>query len=117
MDTFEQIVSLILVGVVATDLAAAFLLLRGAVRSDYSIVALNERAFVALSQAISGVTLAALGVNRLLGFHWSVELVLVLLSTALIIQALPGFIWVMLYLFGKFGPSGQVANDEHTEKK
>jgi hypothetical protein len=117
MDLFEQIISLILIGVVATDLAAAFLLLRGAARSDYSIVALNERAFVALTQAVSGVILALLGVNRLLGWHWSTEVALVMLSVALVTQALPGFVWVSLYLFGKFGPRGQIANSEETEKK
>ena len=117
MDFFEHVVSLILIGVVVTDLAAAFLLLRGAVRSDYSIVALNERAFVALTQAISGITLASLGVNRLLGLHWDVAVVLAMLSFALIIQALPGFIWVMLYLLGKFGPSGTIADGEGIDEK
>lgn len=116
MDTFEQIISLILIGVVVTDLSAAWLLLRGAVRSDYSIIALNERAFVAVTQGVSGIVLASLGVNRLLNYHWPVELVLVLLSFALVLQALPGFVWVVLYLFGKFAPSGVIDVEDSEEE-
>lgn len=103
METFELIISAILMLVVGVDLSVAYLLARGAVRSNYSILALNERAFVALSQATSGLLLAFLGANRIFGWHIDNALALVVLSLALLVQATPGFVWLTLYLSHKFG--------------
>lgn len=106
MDTFSLIISAILMLVVLVDVSVAFLLARGAVRSNYSILALNERAFVALSQATSGFMLGILGANRIFGWHLPNDVVLVILSFALIIQATPGFVWLALYLGHKFKTNG-----------
>ena len=103
MENFEFAISLILMLVVTVDVAVAYLLARGAVKSNYSILALNERAFVALSQATSGIMLGVLGANRIFSLNLPNEVVLVVLSLALIIQATPGFVWLTLYLTHKFG--------------
>ena len=102
MENFQLVISLILMLVVVVDVLVAFLLARGAVRSNYSILALNERAFVALSQALSGSMLGILGANRIFGWHLDNAIVLVVLSLALLIQATPGFVWLGLYLSHKF---------------
>ena len=103
MDTFTFIVSALLVFFVATDLLAAFLLFRGAAKSDYSIIALNERAIVATLQAASGVLLGVLGANRIFGWHIPAELALVLISAAVVLQAMPSVVWLWLYFKHKFG--------------
>lgn len=102
MEEIRTIVSIILMLVVTVDLTVAYLLIRGAVRSNYSILALNERAFVALSQAASGIMLGILGANRIFGWQFNDLTVLVILSIALIIQATPGFVWLALFLSHKF---------------
>lgn len=102
MDTFTFVVSVLLTFFVITDIAAAFLLFTKAVQSHYSLIALNERAGVAIIQAVSASFLGILGANRILDWHLSEPLVLVLLSTALIIQAMPSVIWLFLYFGHRF---------------
>ena len=107
MDTFSFIISVMLVVFIATDLLAAALLFRGAARSSYSIIALNERALVATLQATSGLLLGILGANRIFEWHLPVEVVLVMLSVAVLLQALPSIVWLGLYFRHKFNNRGE----------
>ena len=103
MDTFYAIISALLIFFVITDVSAAYLLLRGAVDTHYSLVALNERAVVATLQASSAAILGLLGANRLFGWHWTPEIALVMLVAALLLQAIPSIVWLLLYFKHKFG--------------
>lgn len=102
MDMFQSIVSLLLTVFVITDISAAYLLTHTAARSNYSLTALNERAFVSVVQAISGSMLGLLGANRIIGLHFPTEVVLVVLSTAVLLQASPAVAWLWLYFRHKF---------------
>lgn len=103
MDTFTTVVSFLLTIFVTTDLAAAYLLLRTSASADYQLIALNERAFVASVQAVSGSLLGILGANRIIPLHFGGDWVLVILSTAVLLQAVPAIIWLSLYFLHRFG--------------
>lgn len=102
MDEFRYFISILLIFFVFTDIAAAVLLFTKAVQSHYSLIALNERAGVAVLQAISASLLGVLGANRIFDWHLSEEVVLITISTALILQAIPSIMWLALYLGHKF---------------
>jgi hypothetical protein len=108
MDLFETVISILLMAFIITDISAAYLLVRGAARSSYSILALNERAFVASVQGVSATMLGMLGANRIFGWHWSSEFALFVLSVAILIQASPSIIWLWLYLTNRFNSDGGV---------
>ena len=103
MDAFTYIISALLVFFVITDITAAWLLFRGATKASYSLIALNERAVVASLQATSGIILGILGANRILNWSLSEPFVLISLSVAMLLQAMPSLIWLILYFKKKFG--------------
>lgn len=103
MDAFTYFISALLIAFVSTDISAAWLLLRGAAKASYSLVALNERATVAALQATSGALLGLLGANRILEWHMHEAPVLIMLSLAMLLQAMPSIIWLSLYFKHKFG--------------
>lgn len=103
MDTFTFVVSILITLFVISDVAAAYLLLTTAAKSAYSLVALNERAFVATVQATSGTLLGILGANRIFDWHMHEVPVLLILSAAILLQAMPSLVWLWLFFRNKFG--------------
>lgn len=108
MDTLSLIVSILLVVFLITDIAAAYLLTKTSAKVHYSLIALNERAFVATVQAISASGLALLGMNRIFNWHIGEPLVLIILSASLLLQATPSIVWLFLYFRNKFNASGHI---------
>lgn len=108
MDTFRLIVSILLLFFFITDVAAAYLLTKTTARANYSLVALNERAFVATIQSASAFLLAALGANRIFGWNFSDEVALIAISAALLLQAVPSIVWLYLFLRHKFDRAGRI---------
>lgn len=106
METITIFISLFLMIVVIFDLTASFLLIKGATETDYSITALNERAFVAANQGAAALLLAILGANRIFDWHLPEVVVLLILSAALMIGSLPSMVWLFLYFTGRFRGKG-----------
>lgn len=105
---FFDITAVFLIGVLFIKLLVAYYLTYGMVRADFRIVALNERAFVGMTSAVSGVFWGLLGANRLFNWNFQNETALTIISMALFVQALPSFVWLYLYSTNRFKETGEI---------
>lgn len=108
MDTFYTIVSILLMAFVFVHLWASVMIGWVARQSEWKYPALNERFVTSIIQSVSAVGLGLLGANRVLGWHWSPEVALVVISISLLIKVVPSFVWLYLYYSDGFHADGSL---------
>jgi hypothetical protein len=111
METFLTIISAWLFIAFAVHAAAAYFLLKASKGSEFRINALNERGLVALVATVKGAALASLGGNRIFGWGWNDEIVVLILAGALAVGVLPSVIWLWMYFTNRFGEHGEITNN------
>ena len=112
-----NVIGLLIIAMFFVNALAAYLLVRGVKRANGVIVALNERAFIAVTKTISVGLLSIVSANRVFNWHWPDEAVLGLLLVSLLISSMNSIWWLWLYFTHRFSKDGDVPRYDNPMEK